>query len=115
MKDSVKIHKRLLGIGGDLNFLMCWKPWHLTAHALTPKDAMRSYEEGAAPCVPRARINDIKGALKDIAEAKEKGKSLWWHLSDRLGSYFEKKFGSGWVSEGEFWRDHHTSKWEKYF
>ena len=115
MKDSVMTHKRLLGIDGDLNFLMCWKPWHLTAHALTPKDAMRSHAEGAASYVAKARINDIKGALKDVVEAKEKRKGLWWHWRDRFGSYFEKKFDSGWVSEGEFWKDQHASKWEKYF
>ncbi|MFH1124242.1 MAG: hypothetical protein V1758_11355 [Pseudomonadota bacterium] len=38
-------------------------------------------------------------------EAKQKGQSFWWRWLDRLGAYYEKKFGPEWKDKDEdFWR-----------
>jgi CheY-like chemotaxis protein len=47
---------------------------------------------------------NIASFLTDILEAQEQGKSTWIRWYDRLGSFFEKKFGHKWQDdEKEFW------------
>jgi CheY-like chemotaxis protein len=78
----------------------------LTAHALSPQNTIKAYQEGAASYVPKDEMPNIDVFLNDILEAKEKGKSLWWRWRDRLGSYYSKKFGTEWKEKAkgaEFW------------
>jgi CheY-like chemotaxis protein len=77
----------------------------LTAHALSPDHIMKSYGEGAASYLPKEEMQHIAVFLNDIWEAKARGKHPWWRWLDRLGSYWEKKFGPNWKKgESEFWR-----------
>ena len=71
-------------------------PVMLTAHALSLEDLEKSRAQGAASYVPKDRMEDITIYLKDVLEANEAGKSSWRRLFDRLGAYFEGKFGSEW-------------------
>ncbi|MFO7739602.1 MAG: response regulator [Desulfatiglandaceae bacterium] len=87
----------------------------LTAHALSPDNAVRARNEGAASYVPKAKINDIQTFLMDVSEAKAEGKSFWWRWHDRFGTYFDRRFGPGWNSCGEFWKESYAIKWEKYY
>lgn len=87
----------------------------LTAHALSPEDALKSYKKGAASYVPKAKMNDIEAVLNDIMEAKEAGKSSWSRWYERFGSFFENKFPSDRDSEGKFLKERQVTKWEKYF
>jgi CheY-like chemotaxis protein len=65
----------------------------LTAHALSPGNIVKSYKEGAA-----------SSFLSDVLTAIEQGKSPWVRWYDRMGSFFEKKFGARWQDdEKEFW------------
>lgn len=75
----------------------------LTAHALSPENVLKSYEEGAGSFVPKEAMLNIATYLTDILEAKEKGKNLWWRWFDRLADYFDKKFGPDWQ------KDHHIT------
>lgn len=76
----------------------------LTAHALTPGDAVKSYKEGAASYVPKDEMANITTFLSDILEAKEKKVSSWWRWFDRLGWYFDNRFGPDWkYADKEFW------------
>ena len=78
----------------------------LTAHALSPGNAVRSYKEGAALYLPKDEMTDIATYLRDILEAKEKGKDTWWRWIDRLGAFFEKRFGPDWKSDNkDFWEE----------
>ena len=74
----------------------------LTANAMTADNVVKSYEEGAAAFVPKEKMTNITIFLEDIMEAREKGKSLWWRLFDRLADYFEKKFGPDWQEKHGF-------------
>ncbi len=77
----------------------------LTAHALSVENTIKSYEKGAASYIPKDEMSRISTFLNDILEAKEKGKSSWWRWIDRLGAYYEKKFGEDWKDKDEdFWR-----------
>jgi DNA-binding NtrC family response regulator len=77
----------------------------LTAHALNPDTVVRSYKEGAASYLPKEQMVNIASFLNDILEAKEQGKSTWARWYDKLGSFFEKKFGENWQKDDpEFWK-----------
>jgi len=79
----------------------------LTAHALSPEDTVKSYQEGAASFVPKEEMANIMTYLNDILEAKEKGKSFWWRWLDGFAPYYDKRFGSD-------WKDHNQEFWEKF-
>jgi DNA-binding NtrC family response regulator len=77
----------------------------LTAHALNPDTVVKSYKEGAASYLPKEQMVNIASFLNDILEAKEQGKSTWTRWYDKLGSFFEKKFGENWQKDDpEFWK-----------
>ena len=76
----------------------------LTAHALSVEDTVKSYEKGAASYVPKDKMADITTYLSDILEARQKGKHPWWRWLDRFGAYYERTFGSEWISYEEFWK-----------
>ena len=76
----------------------------LTAHALSPDNIVKSYKEGAASYLPKEEMVNIASFLNDVLDAKEKGKNSWIRWYDRMGSFFEKKFGPQWKDdEREFW------------
>ena len=81
-------------------------PVMLTAHALSIENTIKSYQEGAASYIPKDEMSRISTFLNDILEAKDKGESSWWRWVDRLGSYYEKKFGRDWKDkDADFWRN----------
>ena len=76
----------------------------LTAHALSPEDTVKSYEECAAYYVPKEKLSEITTYLNDILEAKEQGKSFWWRWLDRFEVFFDDKFGPDWKDKDkDFW------------
>jgi DNA-binding NtrC family response regulator len=76
----------------------------LTAHALSPDNAVKSFKEGAASYLPKEEMVNIASFLNDILEAREQGKSPWIRWYDRMASFFEKKFGPDWQKKDkEFW------------
>ena len=78
----------------------------LTAHALSVDDTVKSYKDGAASYVPKDEMANITDFLEDILEAREKGGNFWWRWLDRLGTYYEKKFGADWQkNDEEFWEN----------
>ena len=93
----------LLGIANEKKII----PVMLTAHALSPEDMVRSYREGAASYVPKDQMAKIGVFLRDILEARERGKHFWWRWLERLGyAYWDKKFGTGWRdADREFWEE----------
>ena len=91
---------RLLSLAKDRNITAIM----LTAHALSPENAEKSFEQGAALYLPKDEMINITDHLKDILEAKEKGKSTWWLWVKRLGAFFDRQFGPDWKSDREeFW------------
>jgi DNA-binding response OmpR family regulator len=76
----------------------------LTAHALSPENVVKSYKEGAASYLPKEEMVNIASFLNEVLEAQQQGKSTWSRWYDRLGGFFEKKFGAKWQEdEKEFW------------
>lgn len=79
----------------------------LTAHALSEEHLKKSAEEGAAYYAPKDRISDIALFVADVLEAIEKKKTAWTKWFDRLGGFFDKRFG------GTDWRKKEKDFWEK--
>ncbi len=79
----------------------------LTAHALSEEHLKQSAEKGAAYYAPKDRINDIALFVADVIEAREREKNVWVKWFDRLGSFFDKRFG------GTDWREKEKDFWEK--
>lgn len=76
----------------------------LTAHAVSPEHAMKSYKDGAASYVPKHKIRDITTFLEDVLQAKEKGKDPWWRWLSRLASFWKGEFDPDWQRhDQEFW------------
>jgi DNA-binding NtrC family response regulator len=91
---------KLLEIAGRRNVI----PVMLTAHALSPKDTVKSFKEGAAYFVPKEKMSEVALYLNDVLDAKEKGKSVWWRWFDRFAAYYDRKFGPHWKEvDEEFW------------
>lgn len=83
----------------------------LTAHALTVDDTVKSFKEGAASYVPKEKINDLPQILEEILEARRRGKHFWWRWLDRMGAYYDKRFGSDWKDQDrDFWEKHYNVK-----
>jgi CheY-like chemotaxis protein len=77
----------------------------LTAHAMTPDNVVKSHQEGAAYFLPKDEMVHIASHLNDILEAKQEGKSTWWRWLDRLGAFFDARFGPDWQADHQdFWK-----------
>ena len=68
----------------------------LTANALSPANTVKAYEGGAASYVPKEEISRITHYLNEILEARERGDHLWSGWLEKLGSFYDMKFGAGW-------------------
>lgn len=75
----------------------------LTAHAMTPESLKRSIDLGAVSFVPKDSIGELKGLLEDVVQGG--GKRFWWRNSfERLGDFFDERFGKGWKEKDEFFK-----------
>jgi DNA-binding NtrC family response regulator len=79
-------------------------PVMLTAHALSVENTVKSFKKGAASYIPKDEMSRIATFLSDILEAREKGENFLERWMDRLGAYYEKKFGAQWQDKDkDFW------------
>jgi CheY-like chemotaxis protein len=77
----------------------------LTANALSVKDTVKSFKQGAAFYVPKEEMGNIVTYLSDILEAQQKGGGLMDRWLERMDSYYEKRFGKDWKEDdSEFWK-----------
>jgi CheY-like chemotaxis protein len=74
----------------------------LTAHALSPESLKKSMKLGAVSFLPKDKIAELKSYLEDVVLGK--GRPVWHKLFDKMGSYFNKKFGPDWKEKDKFFR-----------
>ena len=65
----------------------------LTAHSLSQESLFKSAEQGAAYYAPKDEIHKIDSFVADVLEAIDKGKNPWTRLLERLGGFYDRKFG----------------------
>ena len=84
----------------------------LTAHSLSVESTIKSYKRGAAYFVPKDEMARITVFLEDILEASQKGENYWTAWLDRLGAYYERRFGPNWKDKDrEFWEALSKHEW----
>ena len=78
----------------------------LTAHAVNPETLMASIRKGAISYLPKETLIELDDFLEDLLAAQAAGQPPWKLLFDRLGSYFDERFGPGWKEKhNDFWSD----------
>ena len=87
----------------------------LTAHAISPDTLMESIQKGAISYLPKESLADLDDMLNDLLEAFHRGEPPWKLLFDKLGDYFDERFGSDWKEKdrafwSEFSRAHQIGK-----
>jgi CheY-like chemotaxis protein len=83
----------------------------LTAHALSTEAFKKSIEMGARAYIPKEKMADIAAFLEDVMSL-EHGSSLR-KAFQRLGGFFNKKFGSRWMEdERTFWDQVASGRYE---
>jgi len=75
----------------------------LTAHALSPDALKKSIKLGAVSFLPKEKITELKPFLEDVV--LENGKPVWKRLFDKLGSYFDNRFGPDWKERDHFFKE----------
>jgi DNA-binding response OmpR family regulator len=78
----------------------------LTAHAINPETLMESIRKGAISYLPKETLAELDTLLNSLMETYERGEPPWKLLFEKLGSYFDKRFGPDWkAKEKEFWSE----------
>ena len=78
----------------------------LTAHAVNPQSLMESIRKGAISYLPKETLAELDELLADLLSAHQTGKPAWKLLFDKLGDYFDDRFGPGWKEKDkEFWSE----------
>ena len=75
----------------------------LTAHALSPESLKKSIKLGAVSFLPKEKMPELIIFLEDVVMGG--GRTVWQKLFDRLGGYFDKRFGSDWKEKDAFFRE----------
>jgi DNA-binding response OmpR family regulator len=78
----------------------------LTAHAINPETLMTAIRKGAISYLPKETLPELDELLTAIFRAHEQGEPPWKLLFQRLGKYFDERFGPGWKDkEKSFWSE----------
>lgn len=75
----------------------------LTAHALTPEALKKSMKLGAVSFLPKERISDLHEFLVEVVTVG--GKSPWVRFFDKLGGFFDRRFGPDWKQSDTFFKE----------
>ena len=75
----------------------------LTAHALSPESLKKSIKLGAVSFLPKDKITDLVSYLEDIVS--NGGKAIWQKLFEKMGDYFNVRFGPDWKEKDEFFKE----------
>jgi DNA-binding response OmpR family regulator len=75
----------------------------LTAHALSPESLKKSIKLGAVTFLPKEKMSELSSYLEDVLTGG--GKPIWQKLFDRMGGFFNKRFGPDWKEKDKFFEE----------
>jgi len=75
----------------------------LTAHALSPESLKKSIKLGAVSFLPKEKMPELRLFLEDVVMGG--GKPVWQKIFDKLGDYFNKRFGPDWKEQDRFFKE----------
>jgi len=77
----------------------------LTAHAVNPDTLMESIRKGAISYLPKEKLAELDQLLDALLGAYERGEPPWKLLFEKLGDYFDERFGPDWKKKHtDFWK-----------
>ncbi len=71
----------------------------LTAYALTPEALKKSIQLGAVSFLPKEKMSFLPEYLTDVVLGA--GKPVWRKVFERLGRFFDKRFGANWQERSQ--------------
>ena len=74
-----------------------------TAHSLSPESLKKSIKLGAVFFLPKEKISELRKYLEDVYTGG--GKPIWKKLFDKMGGYFNDRFGPDWKEKDKFFRE----------
>lgn len=78
----------------------------LTAHAVNPEALMESIQKGAISYLPKEKLAELDELLAMLLDAHLKGDPPWKLLFEKLGAYFDERFGDDWQAKDQkFWHE----------
>lgn len=75
----------------------------LTAYALSPEALEKSIKLGAVSFLPKEKMADLPEFLEDVVLGE--GRPVWIKLFDKLGSFFDARFGPDWKKRNQFFEE----------
>jgi len=69
----------------------------LTAHAVSPESMIESKRKGALSFLPKEQMANLDQLLEELLAVSARGESTWQLLIGRLGGFFDRRFGAGWI------------------
>jgi DNA-binding response OmpR family regulator len=84
----------------------------LTAHALSPESLKKSIKLGAVSFLPKEKMGELPAFIEDVVMGE--GKPVWKKLFEKLGDYFNKRFGPDWKERDKFLREFEASLKEEF-
>jgi len=75
----------------------------LTAHALSAESLKKSIKLGAVFFLPKERMAELTQFLEEVVLGGNR--PIWQKLFDRLGDYFDKRFGPDWKERDSFLKE----------
>lgn len=79
----------------------------LTAYALTPEALEKSIKLGAVSFLPKEKMADLEEFLADVV--LKGGQPVWAKLFEKLGGFFNKRFGPDWKQRNKFFEEFEQS------
>jgi DNA-binding NarL/FixJ family response regulator len=83
----------------------------LTAYAVSPESLKKTIKLGAVSFLPKDKIAELRSFLEDVVLGG--GKPVWQKVFDKLGGYFQKRFGSDWKEKDQFFKEFEESLTKK--
>ncbi len=78
----------------------------LTAHAMNPDTLLNAIRKGAIAYLQKETLPDLEELLTEIFKAHEQGVPPWKILFEKLGTFFDQRFGPNWKDKDKaFWAD----------
>lgn len=79
----------------------------LTAYALSPEALEKSIRLGAVSFLPKEKLGELDEFITDVV--LKGGQAVWNKLFDKLGSFFNQRFGPDWKQRNRFFEEFEKS------
>ncbi|MCP4673421.1 MAG: response regulator [Desulfobacula sp.] len=77
----------------------------LTANSMNPNSLVESIKKGAISYLSKEHLSDLDSLINELLGAQKEGEPTWKLLFDKLGGYFDKRFGKNWKDDDrDFWK-----------